>query len=140
MLDRRRWTQFRTLWLTVITVLAIAGCTTGNPISIAETPSQKAYAIERSYNVLLETAVALASDSATPNSLKRALGRAERAATPVIDSLSDAVTDYVVARANFTQGMTTDAKLDVVSRNLDGWITQAERALTSLARAIDGGG
>lgn len=137
---RQRLTQFRTNWLTLITVLAVAGCATGNPISIAETPSQKGYAIEKSYNIILEGAVDLVADSSTPNSVKMAIGRAEAAATPVIDSLSQSLADYVVARAQFEAGMSTEAKLDAVSRNLAGWITQAERALLSLATAIDGGG
>ncbi len=138
--NRQRWAQVRDYWFVLITMLALAGCATGNPIAIAETPAQKAYAIERSYNIILAGAVELAQDSSTPASLKRAIGRVETRTTPLVDSLSAAVTDYIVARAQFSQGMTTQQKLDVFSRNLENWINQAERALTDLAAAIDGGG
>lgn len=120
--------------LVVLLVLFIAGCSS-NPVAVAETPAQTAYAISASYNVVLEAAASIVEDTAAPIDLRRGVQAAERQSTPVIEALEEAFADYQVARAEFAAGETTAERLDVATRNLEAWLTQAERALVDLSRA-----
>lgn len=117
----------------VLAALALVGCAS-NPIAEAETPMQTAYAIERSYNIVLENAIDLVE--ANPQ-LRDRLLTIEARTTPIIDTLSQAITDYVEARAQFALGETTEERIAAVGANLDGWILQAQRALVDLAAALE---
>lgn len=120
--------------------LLTAGCAS-NPIAIAETPAQKGYAIERSYNILLEQGVSLAR---TSDQVRAALQSAELRATPVVDSLSDALAAYEVARAEYELAVAAraedvprlTAQLTVVAQNLERWVAEARAALVELANAL----
>lgn len=123
--------------LLMIAALAMIGCAGTNPMAVAETPLQKAYALERSYNIVLEGALDLVNDSAVPESIKEGVRATERRTTPIVDDLSEAFANYVLARAQFDAGESTQERLDIVSANLDSWIRQAESALVDLARALN---
>lgn len=131
----RSWQS--TYMLLLLVTFVTAGCASKNPLAVAETPAQKAYAVERTYNILLEGALDLINDVAVNDSIKRNIRNVERRTTPIIDSLSQAFVDYTVARAKFDLGETTEEQLQIVAGNLDQWIRQAERALIDLAAAID---
>jgi hypothetical protein len=113
----------------------LAGCANGF-FSVAETPAQKAYGIERSYNIVLEDALEIASASSTSANVRESIQRAEATSTPVIDSLSDALAAYEVERAKVDTGVSTAELLAVVAANLENWIAEAQRALISLQSAF----
>lgn len=119
-----------------IIMVALSACVITDPVNVAETPAQKAYAISATYNILLESARDLVVDESVSLSVRRAIQNAEAVTTPVLSSLEDAYVDYVVARAKFDQGQSTQEQLTIVADNLMMWITQAERALIRLATAI----
>ncbi len=121
----------------LITWLMLAGCQSANPIAVAETPPQKAYALERSYNIVLAGALDLVSDPAVSPGIKSNIRSIEKRTTPIVDGLSQAFADYTVARAQFETGQSTEDRLNIVARNLDSWIKQAERALIELAAAVN---
>lgn len=133
---RRASLSFASLLVAAILAL-ISGCAS-NPVAVAETPAQKAYAISASYNVILEAAANIVEDTTAPIDLRRAVQAAERRTTPVIESLETAFADYQVARAEFAAGETTADRLDVATRNLESWLSQAETALVEIARAVRG--
>jgi len=120
-----------------IIMVALSACAITEPVSVAETPAQKAYAISATYNILLESARDLVVDESVSLSVRRAIQNAEAVTTPVLSSLEDAYVDYVVAKAKFDQGQSTAEQLTIVADNLMMWITQAERALIRLAAAIE---
>jgi hypothetical protein len=83
------------------TALPLGQARIENPIAAAQTIDQRAYALLHSYAAVLEEATDIVEDPAAPVAFKRALGQAERAATPAIETLQIAVTAYVRARADF---------------------------------------
>ena len=102
-----------------------------NPISAAQTNDQRAYATIESYGALVETATAIVRDPSVPIDVKRALGRAEAAATPSVQMLEVAFSSYLRARAAY----------ETAARSDDNAMTRASTALgaagQTLGRAID---
>jgi len=72
-----------------------------NPVSAAQTLDQRAYAVLNIYAAMIEEAADIVRDPNAPIGFKRALGNAERIATPAAETLEIAVTAYVRARADF---------------------------------------
>jgi hypothetical protein len=72
-----------------------------NPVAAARTLDQRAYALLNAYAAVVEEATDIVRDPAAPLAFKRALGQAERAATPAAETLGVAVRAYVRARADF---------------------------------------
>lgn len=118
----------------LVCAIALVQACANNPLAIAETPLQKAYAIEASYNIVLEQSIEVARAQPT---LRDEIQAVEARTTPIIDSLGQAIVEYTVERAKFAQGMTSAAAAEVVARNLDDWLTRAEAALVSLATALE---
>jgi hypothetical protein len=129
--------SYRSSMLLIITWLMLTGCAASNPIAVAETPAQKAYAIERTYNIVLAGALDLVNDPAVSQGIKSNIRSVEKRTTPIVSELSEAFTAYTVARAKFDAGQTTQDHLATVAQNLANWITQAERALIELAAAVN---
>ena len=57
-----------------------------NPIAAAQTLDQRAYALLHGYAAIVEEATDIVADPATPQAFKRALGQAERVATPAAET------------------------------------------------------
>jgi hypothetical protein len=72
-----------------------------NPIGAARTMDQRAYALLHAYAAVVEEATDIVRDPNAPAAFKRALGQAERAATPAAETLGLAVRGYLLARADF---------------------------------------
>jgi hypothetical protein len=81
--------------------LQVGGAQFENPISAARTLDQRAYALLNAYAAVIEEATDIVRDPSAPLAFKRALGQAERVATPGAEMLQIAVTAYVRARADF---------------------------------------
>jgi len=79
----------------------LAGTQLENPIAAARTLDQQAYALLHAYAAVIEEATDIVRDPAAPLAFKRALGQAERVATPAAETLQIAVAAYVGARADF---------------------------------------
>ncbi|MGD9981689.1 MAG: hypothetical protein AB7H66_15360 [Hyphomonadaceae bacterium] len=97
---------FRTVALTCALALTPACAAFGparieNPIAAAQTIDQRAYALLHAYAAVVEEATDIVADPAAPLALKRALGQAERAATPAVETLQIAVVAYLRARSDF---------------------------------------
>ena len=132
MIPLRKFPQF-----TALLVLAtLAAACADNPLRVAETLEQKAYAIERSYNVILEDALVVAKDPATNTTVRRAIQSASERATPVVDSLADAAADAAIERAKLNVGQSTLEKVNVVASNLRDWIDRAQAAMLTLRTAF----
>ncbi len=98
-----------------------------NPISVARTLDQRAYALLHAYAAVVEEAMDIVADPATPLAFKRALGGAERVATPAVETLQVAVTAYVGASADF----------EAASNASQSSIERAATALTIAARRLN---
>lgn len=102
-----------------------------NPVAAARTLDQRAYALLRAYGAVIEEATDIVRDPATPLAFTRALGQAERIATPAAETLEIAVAAYVRARADF-EAATGDGQ-PVLERAAAGLTIAARR----LGEAID---
>ena len=132
---RDQWRNFSLLFLCV-TLMACGA----NPFKYTETPAQKAYAIERAYNIVLEGALDIVRSPAVEEWTKSCIRRVEAQTTPVINELSDAFADYEIVRAQLSQGESSDEKLTIAAANLEDWVRRAEAALSQLATAVGRGG
>lgn len=104
-----------------------------NPVSAAQTLDQRAYAVLHAYAAVVEEATDIVADPATPLSVKRALGRAERAATPAVETLQIAVTAYLRARAEFEAA--SGANQTTIERSATALAIAARHLNTAVAAA-----
>lgn len=111
-----------------------------NPIAAAQTLDQRAYALLHTYAAIVEEATDIVRDPATPLAFKRALGQAERVATPATETLKIAVSAYMRARADFeaTSGanQTTIERaataLSIAARRLNEAVAAAQAPVSEL--------
>lgn len=97
-----------------------------NPAAAARTLDQRAYAILNAYAAVIEEATDIARDPAAPIGFKRALGQAERVATPAAEMLEISVVAYIRARADF----------EAASGATQPTLQRAATALTIAARRL----
>lgn len=116
----------------------LTACALVQPVEVAETPAQKAYALSGTYNVLLETAAELVADPLVNEEVKVTIQLVEARTTPVVNSLDNAYANFVVEKARFDAGQSDVEKLDIATANLERWVVLAEDALLELATAIQG--
>lgn len=97
-----------------------------NPAAAARTLDQRAYAILNAYAAVIEEATDIVRDPAAPLGFKRALGQAERVATPAAETLEIAVVAYIRARSDF----------EAASGQTQPSLQRAATALTIAARRL----
>lgn len=115
-----------------------------NPIAAAQTADQRAYALLHAYAAVIEEAADIVADPITPLAFKRALGQAERAATPAVETLQVAFAAYVRARANFEAASTADqtaiertaAALSIAARRLSEAAAAAQAPIGELEELV----
>lgn len=126
--------------------LPILGAQIENPVAVARTLDQQAYAILDTYAVLVEEAAKIVSDPNVPISAKRALGQAEKVATPAAQVVESALAAYMRARADFqaasSQSQTAlqraaDA-LSIAGQRLSQAIAAASPAMAQLQALVRG--
>lgn len=111
-----------------------------NPIAAAQTIDQRAYALLHSYAAIVEEATDIVADPATPPAFSRALGQAERLATPAAETLQIAVAAYIRARADFDAASTANqtaiqraaTALSVAARRLNEAVAAAQAPIAEL--------
>lgn len=123
-------------FLLAVVMLTLQACGTTSAIAVAETPAQKAYAISSTYNIILEAARDIVTNEGLSLSVRRAVQNAEAQTTPIVNSLEQAYTDYIIVKAELNLGLSTQDKLTIAADNLADWIIKAERALVDLVAAI----
>lgn len=115
-----------------------------NPVAAARTLDQRAYALLNSYAAIIEEATDIVRDPAVPIAFKRALGQAERAATPSAETLEIALASYLRARADFAAASSEDqpvlqravTALDVAARRLSEAVAAAQSPIGELEELI----
>lgn len=100
-----------------------------NPFAAARSADQHAYALLQTYAALVEEAADIVRDPATPAAARRAIGQAERGATPVIEALATALAAYNTAR---NAGDDEAARARLARAN-----AEAEASVATLASLIE---
>jgi len=129
-----------------VTLPSCASTPIANPIAAARTLDQQAYAVLDTYAVLVEEATKIVADPKVPLSVKRALGQAEKVATPAAQVVESALAAYIRARADFaaassqspsTLQRATDA-LSIAGQRLSQAIAAASPAIAELQTLVRG--
>lgn len=115
-----------------------------NPIAAARTIDQRAYALLSAYAAVLEEATDIVADPVTPPAFRRALGQAERAATPSVETLQIAVSAYLRAQADLQAAGVEDrpaieraaAALTIAARRLSEASAAAQRPINDLEELV----
>ncbi len=129
--------DYRYAWL-MLWLFALAGCQGANPIKAAETPEQRAYAAYGTFVIAQETAADLVEDASIPDGVRLRIIQAEERAKPVADSLLDAYMGFLIVKAEFDAGETTEQRLVTAANELDDWVTQLAPLISELLRNIRG--
>ena len=127
-------------FLALLLLVGLQGCAGTNPIAVAETPEQRAFAMYGTFVIFSEKAADLAEQTSLPRSVRLGLVNAEERAKPVADSLLDAYTEFLVIKAEFDAGDSGDAgaRLLRASQSLNDAITRLAPLLNELVRSIKG--
>ena len=129
--------DYRYAWLLLL-LTALAGCQSANPMRAAETPEQRAYAAYGTFVIAQETAADLVEDASIPDGVRLRIIQAEERAKPVADSLLDAYTEYLIIKAEFDAGDTSEQRLVIAAESLDDWVTQLAPLVAELLRNVKG--
>ncbi len=132
-----RQLDYRYAWL-LLWLFALAGCQSANPMKFAETPEQRAYAAYGTFVIAQETAADLVEDDSIPRGVKLRIIQAEERAKPVADSLLDAYMEFLIVKAEFDAGETSEERLVIAAQGLDDWVTQLAPLVNELLRNIRG--
>ncbi len=133
-----KWVAALCLGLVVTFIcLDLFGCQ-NNPITVAKTPLQRAYAAYGEFVILEEQAAHLTQDPTTPRQIKNIIATADSRAKPSADALLSAVLDYESASKSLSTGTGTPEKLAITESNLEHWLTQANTDITVLVSAVKG--
>jgi hypothetical protein len=126
------------LYVALLALMALnQGCvSTPDPFEHADTVQLKAYALERTYNVVLTWGVTLLADPAVPESVKQLVRDAETTTTPTVEALAAAAADYDLLRVQLAAGQTTDERLLIAAANLENWLATAERNVAAFAGIV----
>ena len=118
------------------TAVMVAGCENINPFAAAQTIEQKSYAVQATYNILLNQAITLIQNPAIGDESKSKVFDAERATTPIVKELAFYTQEYITVKKTLAEGGTTEENLLILADNLEAWITTAEKALDRLSSII----
>ena len=129
--------DYRYAWL-LLWLVALSGCQSANPMRPAETPEQRAYAAYGTFVIAQETAADLVEQENIPRGVRLRIIQAEERAKPVADSLLDAYTEYLIIKAEFDAGDTSEQRLVIAAESLDDWVTQLAPLVAELLRNVKG--
>jgi hypothetical protein len=107
-----------------------------NPIAAAQSVDQRAYALLRTYAVVLEEATDIVRDPNAPATLKRALGQAERIATLAAETLGVAVRAYVGARADLDASDGAATAFAIAANRLAEAVAAAQAPISQLEALV----
>lgn len=122
----------------MLLLVGLQGCAGTNPIAAAETNEQRAYAAYGTFVIMQEKAADIVEGTDIPRGAKLRVIGAEERAKPIADSLLDAYTEYLVIRAEYEAGQTSEERFITAANSLDNWVTQLVPLLNELIRNIKG--
>jgi hypothetical protein len=124
--------------IAVLALVAVAGCKALTaPVEVAQTPEQKAYALYGTFVVFEEAAASIATDATTATAIKNIIKKADATAKPAADALLASARQVITIQTQLADGKTPEEKLDVATKNLAGWITDAKPKILALQCAVN---
>ena len=130
----------RTPWWLVVPLLAVfwlAGCA-GNPVKEAETAEQKAFAAYGLFVVLEERAASLMAEPTVSDATKLRIQRLDARLKPMADSVLGTARLAQEVRDEVAAGEGTEARLQTITRELNGWLLRFLPLLDDFKSAVRG--
>ncbi len=122
----------------LLLLVGLQGCASTNPLAAAETSEQRAYAAYGTFVIFQEKAVDLVGEESIPSDVRLRIIAAEDRAKPVADNLLDAYVEFLVVKAEFNAGNTSQDRLVVAANSLDDWVTRLAPMVNELIRTLQG--
>lgn len=122
------------LWAMLLFLTACQTLT--DPVNLAETTEQKAYAMYGQFTIFEEQAAALIQDVRVDDHVKLILQDVDAKVKPVADQSVELTLAVEDARRAFDGADTGTAKLIVVTSNLQNWIDRFEPMLAEFITAV----
>lgn len=123
------------LILTAFSVLLLPACVS-KPITAAQTPEQKAYAVYGEFVIFEELGAQLVASHSLPATLRISIQEAAQTAHGTAGTLLTALQQYQAATQVLAAGLTTADKVAVATNNLNTWIAQAMSDLAALETVV----
>lgn len=128
--------QYQTFFLLAI-MLLLQACAASNPVAKAETIEQRAFATYGTFVIIEEQAAKLVSSGQISDSAVRAIARADAQVKSVADALLDIALEFVVIRAQYEAGATTEEKFVRTMNELNEWIERTRPLTATLIIAVN---
>jgi hypothetical protein len=118
-------------------LLLLAACST-NPFKTAQTVEQKSDALYGSYVIAKEQGVTILQNESIPDEAKRPLAQVMVDSKALADELQNSLIHYSTVKAQIAQGSTSQERLAIVERELNGWIVKATPVINKLIETVGG--
>jgi hypothetical protein len=139
--DRTRrlfwWGLALPIILIVLALYQLTGCQS-NPLTVAQDPLQKAYALYGEFVIVEEQAAALRANGTLAGTSLATVQRLDAKAKPSADALLKAVLDYESIAAQVKTGTSSADKLNLAKANVQSWVNTATNDITALVNAVKG--
>lgn len=123
----------------IASLIFLLGCQS-NPVAIAKTPLQSAYAVYGGFVIVEEQAAQLKKSGALASQpvILDEIIAADRLAKPSADALLQATLDALAAQHALSAGNGSPEKMQIATDNLTHWVTQAQIDILALTSAVQG--
>lgn len=118
-------------------LLCIAACTS-NPFKTAQTVEQRGDALYGSYVIAKEQGATLLGNPSIADAPKRILAEAMVESKAPADALQDSLIQYSTVKAQIAAGTTPEERLQIVEKEIDGWIVKAKPLIEKLVEIVGG--
>lgn len=120
----------------LVGMAACSGCSAINPLAAAEGVDEKGYAVMGTYNAFQKQIEKVVLDETLPTNVRLAAADADKAATPVIASLSESLALYEDVQLALALGQSPPEDAAVVIANLKDWTERGKAVVKSLKKAV----
>ena len=129
--------QFQ-LMLLLVWVAALQACAFQAPVSVAQTPEQKAYAAYGTFVIFEEKAAELVTGNTLSDDVKLRIIEADEAAKPVADNLLETIEELGRIGDQVAAGETGEEQYLIVVNSLNSWVEQLVPLVNNLIAAVKG--
>lgn len=121
-------------------VILLAGCSWfqgANPLAVAETAEQKAFAWYGIYVATQEAALSIVSSPETPLNVKQGIASVNGQVQPAANNMRDSAVLVFEIREQLAAGETGEEQLVIATDNLASWTAQAVPLITNFRKLVE---
>lgn len=122
----------------ILATVVLTACQSLNPIAVAETSEQRAYALYGTFVIFEEQAAKIVQAPEVPDAVKRSLRDADAVAKPAVDAMIVLVDDVLKVKAEVQAGTSDTERLRVITAKLESWYFSTKPKVLDLVNAVKG--